>query len=125
MISDPINYSEPILGRDPNAYATWIKTKNSWGGAIELAIFSSYFKTGITSVYEFKFENIEIASIDIATLQVDLFGQENNYSDRIIVLYSGIHYDAVALSPLESGPLEFDQTKFNVNDTYKDPSSKN
>ncbi|GAB5591593.1 hypothetical protein Unana1_06493 [Umbelopsis nana] len=38
--SDPINYSDAILGRPVDQYVEWILKPNSWGGAIgKLAIF--------------------------------------------------------------------------------------
>lgn len=47
------------------------------------------------------------------------FGEEKNYSQNIILIYSGIHYDAVTFTPMEpdggaSYPydLDFDQTQF-------------
>lgn len=58
---DALTYNEAILGRDPELYCQWIMQPNSWGGAIELAIFSDYFQ-------------VEIDSIDVATLRVDRFG---------------------------------------------------
>lgn len=47
ITANPFEYNEAILGRSPEAYANWILQKNSWGGAIELAIFSNHFKRGM------------------------------------------------------------------------------
>ncbi|KAF9921105.1 ubiquitin-specific protease otu1, partial [Linnemannia zychae] len=96
--SNPEVYSEAVLGRPRKDYCEWIKKENSWGGAIELAIFSDYYK-------------IEIDSIDVSTNRVDRFG-EGQYSQRALVMYSGIHYDAVALTPGLDIPEECDQTQF-------------
>ncbi|KAG2182353.1 hypothetical protein INT43_007283 [Umbelopsis isabellina] len=60
--SDPINYPEAILGQPVERYVNWIMKPTSWGGAIELSIFSRYF-------------NIEIDSFDVATGRVDKFGK--------------------------------------------------
>ncbi|KAI8995938.1 hypothetical protein BC832DRAFT_568073 [Gaertneriomyces semiglobifer] len=98
ILNDPVTYNEAILGRTPDSYTSWITTPNSWGGAIELAVFSDVFQ-------------VEIDSIDVATLRVDKFG-EGKYPKRVILFYSGIHYDAVALSPTTNAPEEFDQTTF-------------
>jgi ubiquitin thioesterase OTU1 len=98
IASDPFNYNDAILGQDPDEYRRWIVQQNSWGGAIELSIFSDHYQT-------------EIHSIDIKTLRADKFG-EGKYSKRVLILYNGIHYDAIALSPIEDGPLDFDQTTF-------------
>ncbi|KNC98445.1 ubiquitin-specific protease OTU1 [Spizellomyces punctatus DAOM BR117] len=98
IVNDPINYNEAILGRNPLAYREWILQPNSWGGAIELAIFSDHFQ-------------VEIDSIDVATLRIDRFG-EGKYTRRVLILFSGIHYDAVALSPGKDVSEDFDQTAF-------------
>ncbi|KAG0346667.1 ubiquitin-specific protease otu1 [Podila humilis] len=93
----PGDYTDAVLGKD---YCDWIRKENSWGGAIELAIFSEHYKT-------------EIDSIDVSTNRVDRFGQ-GLYSQRAIVMYSGIHYDAVALTPSLDIPAECDQTQFDI-----------
>lgn len=36
--------------------------------------------------------------------------------DRCLLVYSGIHYDAITLSPLPSAPLSFHTTVFPVSD---------
>ncbi|KAI8819396.1 uncharacterized protein EV422DRAFT_111109 [Fimicolochytrium jonesii] len=100
IIADTIQrdatYSEAILGREPSKYRSWILEPNSWGGAIELAILSDHF---------------QIDSIDVGSLRIDRFG-EGKYPRRVFVMYSGIHYDALALTPDKSAPAEFDQTTF-------------
>ena len=82
--SNPAEYSAAILGKTPNDYCRWIQNEDSWGGAIELKILSEYF-------------NIEICSIDVQTLHVFQFNE--GAPTRCVVVYSGIHYDALALSP--------------------------
>ncbi|KAK3839445.1 MAG: hypothetical protein JOS17DRAFT_729163 [Linnemannia elongata] len=96
--ANPDAYSDVVLGRPRKEYCEWIKKENSWGGAIELAIFSDHYK-------------IEIDSIDVSTNRIDRFG-EGQYSQRALVMYSGIHYDAVALTPSLDIPAECDQTQF-------------
>ncbi|RCH83517.1 ubiquitin-specific protease otu1 [Rhizopus azygosporus] len=101
-------------------YIQWIQKPTSWGGAIELSIFSSFF-------------NVEIDSIDVQTGRIDKFGKllysiyctatysfsgEGSYDERVLIVYSGIHYDALALSPASDSPPEFDQTRFPVTDSY-------
>ncbi|KAG0309857.1 ubiquitin-specific protease otu1, partial [Linnemannia gamsii] len=100
--TNPDAYPDVVLGRPRKEYCEWIKKENSWGGAIELAIFSDYYK-------------IEIDSIDVSTNRVDRFGnveREGQYDQRALVMYSGIHYDAVALTPSLDIPAECDQTQF-------------
>lgn len=52
---------EPKLNGLIDKYIQWIQKPNSWGGAIELAILSSYFQ-------------VEIDSIDVQTGRIDKFG---------------------------------------------------
>jgi hypothetical protein len=77
----------------------------SWGGAIELTILANHFET-------------EIASIDVETGRIDHFTpseiNQNNSGNRCILIYSGIHYDAVSLAPIEDVPPEFHQTRMPV-----------
>ncbi|KAJ5971093.1 Ovarian tumor otubain [Penicillium vulpinum] len=82
--SNPTEYTAAILGKNPDEYCTWIQNEDSWGGAIELKILSEYF-------------NIEICSIDVQTLNMFQFNE--GAPTRCIVVYSGIHYDVLALSP--------------------------
>ncbi|KAG1124486.1 hypothetical protein G6F42_009578 [Rhizopus arrhizus] len=58
---------------------------------------------------------IRIDSIDVQTGRIDKFG-EGNYSERVLIVYSGIHYDALALAPTSDSPAEFDQTRFLTTD---------
>ncbi|KAL5735937.1 hypothetical protein ACOSQ2_030725 [Xanthoceras sorbifolium] len=70
-------------------------------GAIELAILADYYGR-------------EIAAYDIQTSRSDLCGQEKKYSERVMLIYDGLHYDALAMSPFDGAPEEFDQTIFPV-----------
>ncbi|KAJ8660661.1 hypothetical protein O0I10_003709 [Lichtheimia ornata] len=99
---DPIMYSDATLGQERTKYIDWIQKTSSWGGAIEIAILSNYL-------------NVEIDSIDVQTGRVDKFG-EGSYSERVLIIYSGIHYDAVALTPGLDCPEDFDQTRFSSGD---------
>lgn len=82
--SNPLEYTAVVLGKNPDDYCQWIQNEGSWGGAIELKILSEYF-------------NIEICSIDVQTLHMFQFNE--GAPTRCIVVYSGIHYDVLALSP--------------------------
>ncbi|KAG0322658.1 hypothetical protein BGZ99_003205 [Dissophora globulifera] len=122
-------YPDVVLGRPRKEYCDWIMRENSWGGAIELAIFSDYYKTGrsygiigerrqpaMTLWHQQSGHCIffsEIDSIDVSTNRVDRFG-EGQYGQRVLVMYSGIHYDAIALTPGLDIPAECDQTQFDT-----------
>jgi ubiquitin thioesterase OTU1 len=101
VASDPAKYSEVFLGKPNEAYCAWILDSEKWGGAIELSILSEYYGR-------------EIAAYDIQTTRCDLYGQEKNYTERTMLIYDGLHYDALAMSPFEGAPEEFDQTIFPV-----------
>ena len=80
ILADPINFNHAILGRNPKDYSAWIQTSTSWGGAIEMMILSEYFKS-------------EIVAVDTVNVRYDIFGQGKGYSQRVCLIYSGIHYD--------------------------------
>nr|KJB12011.1 hypothetical protein B456_002G088500 [Gossypium raimondii] len=101
VASDPAKYSEAFLGKPNVEYCSWILDSEKWGGAIELSILADYYGR-------------EIAAYDIQTSRCDLYGQERNYSERVLLIYDGLHYDALAMSPFEYAPEEFDQTIFAV-----------
>ncbi|KAJ7960771.1 ubiquitin thioesterase OTU1-like [Quillaja saponaria] len=101
VASDPEKYSEAFLGKPNVQYCNWIIDSEKWGGAIELSILADYYGR-------------EIAAYDIQTTRCDLYGQERRYSERVMLIYDGLHYDALAMSPFEGAPEEFDQTIFAV-----------
>ncbi|KAI8923038.1 hypothetical protein BC831DRAFT_404227 [Entophlyctis helioformis] len=100
ILSDPFNYSAAILGRDPLEYTKWIQQPNSWGGAIELAIFSAHYAVGRSCR----------CTCLLAGLDAD--AGEGAFDKRVFLMYSGIHYDAIALTPADGAPEDFDQTTF-------------
>ena len=69
----------------------WIlnsKQDDSWGGAIELAILSSYF-------------GLEIDVVNTQHSLINKFGEDQNYGQRILLIYDGIHYDRLYLEPFD------------------------
>ncbi|CAM8887837.1 hypothetical protein QQ045_024376 [Rhodiola kirilowii] len=101
VVSDPEKYSPAFLGKSNAEYCTWILDSEKWGGAIELSILAQYYGR-------------EIAAYDIQTTRCDIYGQEMKYAERVLLLYDGLHYDALAVSPFDGAPEEFDQTVFTV-----------
>ena len=75
-----------ILGQAPEAYAKWILNKNNWGGGIELRLLSDFFEC-------------QIVAMNRATNRFDVFGEDRDYVSRAFVMYTGTHYDAVAVTP--------------------------
>lgn len=106
--AQPYVYSEVVLERKPDDYCRWIQSKDAWGGAIELGILSKHF-------------DVEISSVDVQTLRVDRFNE--GAPTRCIVVYSGIHYDTIALSPSDPpfthayAPPDFDTRIFDAADS--------
>lgn len=88
--SDPELYCEAFLGKSNKEYCEWIRQEDKWGGAIEISILSQYFK-------------VEIVVVDTKSCQLMRFGEDMNYSTRILLIYDGIHYDAL-IYELDSSP---------------------
>ncbi|KAL4201450.1 hypothetical protein AMTRI_Chr02g216150 [Amborella trichopoda] len=100
VASDPTRYTGAFLGKPNEEYCAWILDPEKWGGAIELSILADYYGR-------------EIAAYDIQTARCDLYGQQGkNYMERVMLIYDGLHYDALVMSPSNDAPEDFDQTIF-------------
>ena len=82
------NIDIAMLGMSKQEYINNIQNPSTWGGAIELKLFSDMFQ-------------VEIASIDVQSNRVDIFGQDKGYPQRIFVLYNGVHYDPLVMAYTE------------------------
>ena len=93
--ANPSIYSKAILGKEPAAYCAWIQQESSWGGDIELDILSRVL-------------HVEIDACIVSPFQVQRYNE--GAEERIVLVYSGIHYDTVAVSPDPEGDMgaEFD-----------------
>ncbi|KAL7420765.1 ubiquitin-specific protease otu1 [Cryptotrichosporon argae] len=100
--ADPETYSDVMLGQPRERYIATILKPQSWGGAIELSAFANHYKT-------------EISSFDVATGRCDRFG-EGQYENRCVLVYSGIHYDALSVSLLPESPAAYHSTVFPIAD---------
>ncbi|KAL2132867.1 hypothetical protein VTI74DRAFT_3213 [Chaetomium olivicolor] len=101
ILQHPDKYSKAILGEDPQRYTSRMRQLDTWGGAIELSILSDIY-------------NLEISSIDVKSLRIDRFGEGK--ANRVIILYSGIHYDRIAFCMDLSYPVEVDVTRWSTDD---------
>jgi ubiquitin thioesterase OTU1 len=99
--NNPDEYPKVVLEKDPDDYCRWIKNENSWGGAIELSILSKHF-------------GVEIWTIDVQSLAPVRFNE--GQSQRCILVYSGIHYDTIALTPAVTASPDFDTKVFDAAD---------
>lgn len=98
---NPDEYSSAVLEQSRDDYCRWITNEDSWGGAIETSILSKHF-------------DVEICSIDLGNLRVDRFNE--GQSRRCFLVYSGIHYDTITLSPSDNASPDFDTTVFDTAD---------
>ncbi|ODN04200.1 Ubiquitin thioesterase OTU1 [Orchesella cincta] len=90
VAADPGKFNEAILGR-PNAdYVKWIKKSESWGGGIELAILSEFY-------------GMQISVVDTQSVHISNFGEDQNFAQRIFLIYDGIHYDPLYYEPFNGG----------------------
>lgn len=95
-------YSDAILGRPAAQYCAWIRQDNSWGGSIELNILSELLE-------------VEIVSIQVSKVRMDVFGEDRKHAQRIVVMYSGIHYDTIAATEEKNHSVrQSDKTVFDV-----------
>ncbi|KAK3886182.1 hypothetical protein Pcinc_009642 [Petrolisthes cinctipes] len=90
--SQPDLYSEAVLERSNSNYCDWILKDTSWGGAIELSIFSQYYE-------------IEMVALDSKTGNLNRFGEDKKYDYRMIVMYDGIHYDPIYMETYEGNKV--------------------
>ncbi|PQE20676.1 OTU-like cysteine protease protein [Rutstroemia sp. NJR-2017a BBW] len=80
-------YSKVVLEQEPDDYCRWIQTADAWGGAIELGILAEAF-------------GVEVVCVDVQSLTPHTFPPPTPAQHRCILIYSGIHYDLVAQTPL-------------------------
>lgn len=88
-----------MLGKSPNEYCSWITSPQNWGGEIELLILSQFYET-------------QIAAFDIKSKRCFTYGKDKNYKDRVLLLYDGLHYDPLAISPGDEMGEDLDVTRF-------------
>lgn len=97
VAADPFTYNDGFLGKSNEEYRKWILDPKKWGGAIELSIFARHFGR-------------EIAAHDIRTKRCDVYGSGEGYQERVMLIYDGLHYDALALAAFQDAPEELDVT---------------
>ncbi|CAM9866489.1 unnamed protein product [Lampetra fluviatilis] len=103
VAGEPDTYSEALLGKPNAEYCRWIEQEDTWGGAIELSILARFYEC-------------EICVADTQTLRVDRFGEGSGYARRALLIYDGIHYDPLELSPADGAPHRPPRTLFPTTD---------
>ncbi|KAF4316364.1 hypothetical protein BBO99_00008731 [Phytophthora kernoviae] len=106
ILADPETYSEVFLGRPVYEYCAWIIDDKSWGGEIELSILSTYYK-------------VEMVVFDVTSMSRLCYGEDQGFTQRMFLLYDGIHYDLVVESPSTTASERQDVTLFAINDFTK------
>lgn len=74
---DPLRFDANFLGAHPDRYCHRL-LDGMWGGGIELSILSEIF-------------HIEICSVDVQTGKAYHFGEQQDYDEFCVVIYSGVH----------------------------------
>jgi len=98
---DPVTFNEGFLGKSPEAYCRWILDPDRWGGAIELFALAAHL-------------GVEIAAYDATSNREDVYGQGQGHAHLVMLVYDGIHYDALAVAPRAGAPERDDTTRFAV-----------
>jgi ubiquitin thioesterase OTU1 len=94
-------WNEAVLERSPEEYAKLMQHNNAWGGQVELSILSEQL-------------GVEIVAFDLISVRKDVYG-EGRFSKRLMVAYSGIHYDLLALAKNEAASPRDDKLLLDVN----------
>lgn len=87
VANDKESYNEAMLAKPNEDYCAWIQKPETWGGAIEVSILSSFY-------------GLEIAVVDITNGIINRFGEDKNFGMRVFLLFDGIHYDPLYLESL-------------------------
>jgi ubiquitin thioesterase OTU1 len=84
------------------AYQNYILDRSTWGGGLELRILSMIYQR-------------EIATFNIETARQHTFGEDQTppFPKCIMVIYNGVHYDALAIAKSPRAKESDDITEFN------------
>lgn len=92
-----------LLGMPTKQYVEWLLKPDSWGGELELLVFSLMY-------------NCEIVAVDLQSLRLHHMGSDKGYTTRVFVVYTGIHYDAIAATQGGGMMSGDDQVMFSTTD---------
>lgn len=84
-VQSDIQWSSALLGRHRDEYSKFIQDPSKWGGQVELNILSAL-------------GGVEVATVDIQTGRVDVYGEGKGYAMRVYMLFSGVHFDAITFT---------------------------
>ncbi|KAL4882331.1 hypothetical protein BJY04DRAFT_39886 [Aspergillus karnatakaensis] len=97
----PERWSDAMVGGSRDDYCRSIQKETTWGGGIDLAILAQHFNT-------------EICTIDLSNL--NLYNFNEGQSRRCFLVYSGVHYDTIALAAGKNASPEYDVKVFDAAD---------
>lgn len=66
----------------------------------------------------------EIAAYDIKTLRCDVYGEGSGFRERGMVIYDGLHYDALSIAAFENAPEEIDVSIFDPLGPQGEPANR-
>lgn len=98
--SADLELSEAELGQPPEEYAAYMRGKDVWGGGIELAVLAKLLRT-------------EVCAVEIRSGRAYNFGEGRGYPSRILLVFDGVHYDALVR---QGGPGGRTTTVFPIED---------
>ncbi|KAH3743675.1 ubiquitin thioesterase OTU1 [Pelomyxa schiedti] len=107
VAAHPQKFTTDYLGMPNTEYCSRIRDPGFWGGAIELSILSFLF-------------SVEVIVFDLTTGSTPLcYGVNEGYTRFSMLMYTGNHYDALAMTALYGSPESNDKVIFGVSDKSK------
>ena len=107
IAEDPATCNEVVLDKAASEYQNWILHPQHFGGPIEFSILSSYYRT-------------QIAAFNMQTTRCDVYYKGKGYKKLVMVIYDGLHYDALAVAQSEGEDEDLDIIWHNpINQTGK------
>lgn len=100
---DPAVFSDAVLGRPRAEYAALMREKARWGGEIEMLALSRHHR-------------VEIVAASVQTQRFNTYGEGCGYGRRVYLVYTGVHYDALARAASADAPEAADTTLFDAPD---------
>jgi len=109
--NNPAQWCEATLGKSPQDYITFITDSTKWGGQVRVVQYKRILchqVPGLSLILMFlllrKVElcilaecyQAEVAVSDVQTGRIDVYGQGCGYTQRVYLLFTGIHFDAVS-----------------------------
>ncbi|BFZ55782.1 ubiquitin-specific protease otu1 [Savitreella phatthalungensis] len=82
---DPETWNDGVLGMRRSTYVAKLQRPDTWGGEIEMQLLATHF--GVT-----------LAAVDVRSQHIYRYNPDAASRKTVYVLYSGIHYDAIAMS---------------------------